>query len=292
MRERLSRLGARLFVTLQYLLPHHLLSRIAGRLADTEIAWIKTLLIALFRRRYQVDLSEARIRDPGMYPSFNAFFTRALADDARPVAAEADAVVSPADGRVSQAGHLRGSDLIQAKGHRFSLFELLGGDGALAGEFINGHFATIYLSPRDYHRVHMPAEGTLDHSLYVPGRLFSVNETTTAQVPRLFARNERLITVFDSPRGPFAVIMVGAMIVAGIETVFSGRVTPGAGHIRHIRWPRGPVHLARGEELGRFLLGSTVILLFPPGRCEWREDFLAGASVRMGEHIGSLVGRE
>ena len=289
MRQFISRLGARLFVGLQHVLPHHLLSRIAGRLADTEIAWIKTLLIALFRWRYRVDLSEARIRDPGRYPSFNAFFTRALADGARPVVQAPEALASPVDGQVSQIGRLRGSDLVQAKGHRFSLFELLGGDSTLAGEFINGHFATLYLSPRDYHRVHMPADGTLDHSLYVPGRLFSVNETTTAQVPRLFARNERLITVFDSPQGPFAVIMVGAMIVAGIETVFSGRVTPGAGHIRHIRWPRAPVALERSAELGRFLLGSTVILLFPPGGCAWRDDLAEGARVRMGERIGDRL---
>ena len=279
----------KLFVWLQYLLPHHLLSRLVGCLARTETPWIKTLFINLFRRRFGVDLSEAEIEDPDLYPSFNAFFTRALKADARPIAKGKDILVCPADGVISQIGKLRGADMLQAKGHHFSVYELLGGDAELASQFSNGSFATIYLSPRDYHRVHMPVSGTLKKTLYVPGRLFSVNQATARQVPSLFARNERLVCVFDTPQGPVVAVLVGAMIVAGIETVFAGQVTPLARSVQRIDWPAKAIKLNKGDELGRFLLGSTVILLFPEGVCQWRAGLGCDSPVRMGEVLGQKM---
>ncbi|MBM7332960.1 archaetidylserine decarboxylase [Alloalcanivorax marinus] len=278
------------FVALQYCVPQHGLSRLVGWLARSEIPWIKTRFIHTFIRRFKVDLSEACIEDPDRFDNFNAFFTRALKDDARPIA-EGDATLAcPADGTVSQRGPLRGSDLLQAKGHYYSLFQLLGGDGTLAAEFSNGQFATVYLSPSDYHRVHMPCTGTLRETVYVPGRLFSVNQATTERVPGLFARNERLVCVFDTERGPMAVILVGAMIVAGIETVFAGQVTPQPGEVtrRQYRDPQ-PVVLEKGAELGRFLLGSTVIVLFPEGAADLDTAAAPGAKVRMGEAFGHYV---
>lgn len=217
----------KLFVTLQYLIPQHALSRLVGMLARSEVPWIKTTFINLFMKRFGIDLSEAQIEDPDQFETFNAFFTRALKPDARPLeASDAADIACPADGAVSQLGAIRANQVFQAKGHDYSLYDLLGGDSALASEFTNGQFATIYLSPRDYHRVHMPVTGTLRETRYVPGDLFSVNEATANGVPNLFARNERLVCIFDTERGPAAVILVGAMIVAGIETVFSGQVTP------------------------------------------------------------------
>ncbi|MAY11244.1 MAG: phosphatidylserine decarboxylase [Alcanivorax sp.] len=283
----MSALKDKVFVAVQYCLPQHLLSRLVGWVARSEIPWIKTTFINTFIRRFGVDLSEAEIEDPDRFENFNAFFTRALKDGARPIAEDRDALASPADGTVSQRGRLRGGDLFQAKGRHYSAFELLGGDGALAGEFSNGEFATVYLSPKDYHRVHMPCTGTLRETLYVPGRLFSVNQATTERVPRLFARNERLVCVFDTERGPMAVVMVGAMIVAGIDTVFAGQVTPRATDVtrRDYRDP-APVVLEKGAELGRFLLGSTVILLFPEGAATFDDAALPGDTVHMGQPFG------
>lgn len=278
-----------LFVALQYLLPQHLLSRWVGWLARSEIPWIKTTFINTFIKRFGVDMSEAEVEDPDRFETFNAFFTRRLKPGARPIAAAAHAIACPADGTVSQLGALRGGDLLQAKGRYYSLFELLGGDGQLASEFANGHFATIYLSPKDYHRVHMPLTGTLRETRYVPGRLFSVNQTTSENVPRLFARNERLVCVFDTEAGPMAVVLVGAMIVAGIETVFAGQVTPQPNTITHTdyRDPR-PVVLEKGAELGRFLLGSTAIVLFAEGTAHFEAELEATSAVRMGQSLGSV----
>lgn len=283
----MSELKDKVFVAIQHCLPQHLLSRLVGWVARSEIPWIKTTFINTFIRRFDVDLSEAEIEDPDRFENFNAFFTRALKDGARPITSDDDALACPADGTVSQRGRLRGGDLFQAKGRHYSAFELLGGDGALAAEFGNGDFATVYLSPKDYHRVHMPCTGTLRETVYVPGKLFSVNQATTERVPRLFARNERLVCVFDTERGPMAVVMVGAMIVAGIETVFAGQVTPQATEItrRDYREP-GPVVLEKGAELGRFMLGSTVILLFPEGAAGFDEAALPGETVRMGQAFG------
>jgi phosphatidylserine decarboxylase len=274
------------FVALQYLLPHHLLSRTLGRVAECRWPWVRIPLIRIFVRVFGVDLSEAREPDPQRYASFNDFFTRPLRAEARPLAT--DGILCPADGTLSRAGRIRGSDLFQAKGHAYSLLELLGDDPELASEFINGAFATIYLAPRDYHRVHMPLDGQLRCWTHVPGRLFSVNDTTARKVPRLFARNERVVSVFDTESGPMAVILVGAMIVAGIETVFAGRITPLARRVQHHR-PNAGLRLRAGDELGRFLLGSTVIVLLPDGAARWQAGLDAGCAVRMGQALGERI---
>ena len=278
----------KLFVTLQYLIPQHGLSRLVGMLARSEVPWIKTTFISLFMKRFGIDLSEAQIEDPDRFETFNAFFTRALKPDARPLeASDAADIACPADGAVSQLGAIRANQVFQAKGHDYSLYDLLGGDSALASEFTNGQFATIYLSPRDYHRVHMPATGTLRETRYVPGDLFSVNEATANGVPNLFARNERLVCIFDTEHGPAAVILVGAMIVAGIETVFSGQVTPLPKQVVTTDYQRtAPITLEKGDELGRFLLGSTVVLLFPEGKARFESDLKAGSLVRVKGKLG------
>ncbi len=280
-----------LFALLQLILPHHLLSRLVGYLARSEVGFIKNTFIKVFLNSFDINMAEAAQQDPYAYNNFNAFFTRALKPDARPICAEENAVVSPADGAISQLGRIVGSDLLQAKGRHFSLYELLGGDSALAQEFVNGDFATVYLSPKDYHRVHMPFTGTLREMIYVPGRLFSVNQATTRQIADLFARNERAICVFDTAHGPMVVILVGAMIVAGIETVFAGQVTPLARTVQRTRYQldsRGPITLNTGDELGRFYLGSTAILLFPEGGVSFSPNLGPDVPVRMGEKIGSL----
>jgi len=278
----------KLFVTLQYLIPQHGLSRLVGMLARSEVPWIKTTFISLFMKRFCIDLSEAQIEDPDRFETFNAFFTRALKPDARPLeASDAADIACPADGAVSQLGAIRANQVFQAKGHDYSLYDLLGGDSALASEFTNGQFATIYLSPRDYHRVHMPVTGTLRETRYVPGDLFSVNEATANGVPNLFARNERLVCIFDTEHGPAAVILVGAMIVAGIETVFSGQVTPLPKQVVTTDYQRtAPITLEKGDELGRFLLGSTVVLLFPEGKARFESDLKAGSLVRVKSKLG------
>ncbi len=278
----------KLFVTLQYLIPQHGLSRLVGMLARSEVPWIKTTFISLFMKRFGIDLSEAQIEDPDRFETFNAFFTRALKPEARPLeASDAADIACPADGAVSQLGAIRANQVFQAKGHDYSLYDLLGGDSALASEFTNGQFATIYLSPRDYHRVHMPVTGTLRETRYVPGDLFSVNEATANGVPNLFARNERLVCIFDTEHGPAAVILVGAMIVAGIETVFSGQVTPLPKQVVTTDYQRtAPITLEKGDELGRFLLGSTVVLLFPEGKARFESDLKAGSLVRVKGKLG------
>jgi phosphatidylserine decarboxylase len=277
-----------LFVVLQYLVPQHLLSRLIGKLAASEVPWIKNPFINWFRQRYGVDMSEALDPEPAHYASFNAFFTRALRPGVRPIDIAPNAVVSPADGVISQLGAIEGDRIFQAKGQHYSARELLGGDAELATLFADGDFATIYLSPRDYHRVHMPVEGKLLRTIYVPGDLFSVNQTTAANVPRLFARNERLVCLFDTPFGPMASVMVGAMIVAGIDTVWSGQEAPLRRQVRTAYFDRTPVAVAldKGAEMGRFKLGSTVVLLFAKGRMRWRDDLAADLPLRMGERIG------
>lgn len=276
-----------LFVVLQYLIPQHLLSRLAGKLADSEVPWIKNPFINWFRKRYGVDMSEALDPEPEHYPSFNAFFTRALRPGIRPIDTAPNSVASPADGVISQLGKIEGDRIFQAKGQTYSALELLGGDPELAALFADGEFATIYLSPKDYHRVHMPVDGKLLRTIYVPGDLFSVNQTTAANVPRLFARNERLVCLFETPFGPMAQVLVGAMIVASIETVWSGQEAPPLRRISTTHFDRTPavIELAKGAEMGRFKLGSTAILLFPKGRLQWRDDLAADTPLRMGERI-------
>jgi phosphatidylserine decarboxylase len=266
----------------QYLLPQHALSRLVGKLAASKTPWLKDTFIRRFAARYQVDMSEAAQPDLGQYASFNDFFTRPLKTGARPIDAEPDSIVCPADGAVSQLGPITGDQVFQAKGHSYSLSDLLASE-ADAKAFENGHFATIYLSPRDYHRVHMPFAGTLTKSVYVPGDLFSVNTRTAENVPNLFARNERLVAHFDTELGPMVVILVGAMIVASIETVWDG-LEPIGNQVR-VSTPEN-VQLAKGDEMGRFLLGSTAIVLFGKDVVAWQKDLAAGSAVRMGKVLG------
>ncbi len=279
-----------LFITLQYLLPHHLLSRLMHSLARVETPSVKDLLIRQVIKWYGVDMQEALESDPSRYRSFNDFFTRALRPDARPVTPQAHEIACPADGAISQLGDIEAGYLFQAKGHDYSLLELLGGDPEMAELFDEGAFATVYLSPRDYHRLHMPLDGQLKKMLHVPGRLFSVSDTTARRVPRLFARNERVVCLFETPYGPMAMILVGAIFVSSIETVWAGAVTPTRERVS--RWDYAPetdpkpVQLSKGEEMGRFNMGSTVILLFGKDRAEWLEGLAPGAQVRMGEAIG------
>jgi phosphatidylserine decarboxylase len=277
-----------LFILLQHLVPQHLLSRLVGALAELRHPlWLKNAVIRHFVNHFRVDLSEAEQPDPTAYPSFNAFFTRALREGARPIADAA--VVCPADGAISQLGEIREHSIFQAKGHNYSTWALLGGDEARAAQFRNGSFATIYLSPRDYHRVHMPVAGRLVATRYIPGDLFSVNSVTAERVERLFARNERLVCYFDTALGPMAMVLVGAMIVAGIETVWEGQVAPPPRRMvtRDYAQPQAAVELAQGEEMGRFKLGSTVILLFPEGAVQWEERYRAGVATRLGEALAS-----
>jgi phosphatidylserine decarboxylase len=276
-------LGQRLFVALQYLLPQHLLSGIVFRLTRLRLGVLTGWLIRGFIRIFQVDMSEAREPDPASYPSFNAFFTRALREDARPLEQAQGAIVSPVDGVVSQLGTIKSGLIFQAKGQDFGCAELLGGDAGLSAGFDGGLYATLYLSPRDYHRIHMPMDGRLDSTIHVPGRLFSVNPTTTAAVPRLFARNERVICVFVTDLGLMALVLVGAIFVGSIETVWSGRITPPRGRrILNSPAPEAIPALRRGAELGRFNMGSTVILLLPPGCARWQDRLGPGVSVRCG----------
>lgn len=276
-----------LFVALQHLLPQHLLSRAAGAVAELRRPlWLKNLLIHLFIRAFGVDMREAEEPDPRAYPDFNSFFTRPLRSGARPFAPEG--LLCPADGTISQIGRIEEHSIFQAKGRRYSTWSLLGGDEERAAWYRNGHFATIYLSPKDYHRVHMPLDGELLATRYVPGHLFSVNQVTAEGVEGLFARNERLVCHFDTPAGPMAMVLVGAMIVAGIDTVWAGQVAPSRRTVqaRDYRRLPDPVALARGEEMGRFRLGSTVILLFPEGCVDWGPGLAAGGAVRLGQALG------
>jgi phosphatidylserine decarboxylase len=279
-----------IFIIIQHILPQHLLSRCTGWLANLRHPmWLKNGLIRLFIKQFKVDMTEAAEPDPTRYASFNEFFTRPLREGARPLA-EAD-LVCPADGAISQLGPIKFGRIFQAKGQAFSTVELLGGDTQRATQFIDGNFATIYLSPRDYHRVHMPIAGRLTGTSYIPGQLFSVNQVTAENVPRLFARNERLVCYFDTAAGPMALILVGAMIVAGIETVWSGQVAPPTSSPVFRDYVSLPdsVELEQGAEMGRFMLGSTVILLFPKGAVEFDSSYVAGAATRLGEGFGSLL---
>jgi phosphatidylserine decarboxylase len=260
---------------------------LAGKVADSTVPWLKNRLIKRFIDTYEVDMSEAA-EPASAYPSFNAFFTRALKPGARPLADAAKFVLSPADGAVSQAGPIAGGRIVQAKGRDYSVAELLACDAEGPARFEGGRFVTIYLSPRDYHRVHMPAAGTLRQTRYVPGDLFSVNAVTAGGVERLFARNERLACLFDTPLGRMASVMVGAMIVAGVETAWGGRVAPHGRAVVEEQFPDGPV-LAAGDEMGRFYLGSTVVLLFEPDQVEWLAELVPGSVVRMGQAIATRL---
>jgi len=279
----------RLFIIMQYLLPQHLLSRLAGCIADCTWPWLKNAFIGWFVKRYQVDMSEARVEEPTAYACFNDFFTRALKEGARPLDQATNSVLCPADGAISQLGAIEHGRIFQAKGQSFSTLELLGGNPEHAALFQGGQFATVYLSPRDYHRVHMPLGGTLREMIYVPGKLFSVNRNTAENVPELFARNERVVCLFDTDAGPMAVVLVGAMIVASVETPWAGLIAPPRRQLRTQRYGQPAPALGRGEEMGRFKLGSTAIVLVGPGRTGWDESLRAGDAVRMGQGMGHMV---
>ncbi len=272
----------------QYLMPGHAISRLAYRLSRVTTPWIKNPLNRWFVRQFGLDLSEAEHSDPTAYPSLNALFTRALKPGARPLPDDPRLLVSPADGVLSEFGTARADRLLQAKGIDYSLQALLGGDAALSAPFRDGAFATVYLSPRDYHRFHMPLDGRLTHMIYVPGRLFSVSLMTARHIPGLFARNERVVCLFDTPAGRMAVVLVGAVNVAAIETVWAGLVTPPPrGDIEVTTYPDGPT-LHRGDELGRFNMGSTVIVLMEKDRLQWLPETRPGMAVRMGQALGRV----
>lgn len=288
----------RLFVLLQYPLPHHFLSRLVMLLTRLRLGVVTRWMIAFFVRRFGVNLAEAAETSLDAYPSFNSFFTRALRPGARSFVRGEREIACPVDGTVSQAGHIDKDRLLQAKGHDYTLTTLLGGDAALAAEFADGSFATLYLSPRDYHRIHMPDAGRLRRVLYVPGRLFSVNAATTRKLPGLFARNERMVCVFDTAHGPMAVILIGALFVGSMETVWGAPPAwidlhapdkpqrhPG---VKYADYPLAgkTVTLARGEEMGRFNMGSTVILLFAKNAMRLDPAIEPGAPVRVGQRLG------
>jgi phosphatidylserine decarboxylase len=261
----------------------------AGWLGETSISWIKNPFTNWFVQQYGVNMSEAIVEDPTAYKSFNDFFTRALKDGARPIDSEDSSIVSPADGAISQLGDIKNGRIFQAKGQDFSLTELLGGDLDIAKPFMGGKFATVYLSPKDYHRVHMPMNGKLKSMIHVPGDLFSVNTTTAENVPRLFARNERTVCIFDTDIGPMAVVLVGAMIVASIETVWAGQTTPLKREIKTTHYPQNDkIELQKGEEMGRFKLGSTAVVLFAKDAMSWDEDYQAGSATVMGKKFGTI----
>ncbi len=282
----LKQLKSKSFIGFQHIAPQHGLSRLVGMLAASEHPVISQALIRSFQKQYDIDMSLAANPDLASYSSFNAFFTRPLKADARPIAEATDVVVSPADGAISQLGQIRGDAIFQAKGQSFSVDQLIG-DMALAAPFKGGEFATVYLSPRDYHRVHMPFAGRLTDTLYIPGELFSVNGTTAQHVEGLFARNERMVCLFDTEhngkRGRMAVVLVGAMIVAGIETVATGKAQPN-GQIQH---QHHDLYLAKGAELGRFYLGSTAVVLFEPNTVCWDQHLQADSVVCMGESMAT-----
>jgi phosphatidylserine decarboxylase len=279
-----SRLKKQLFIQAQRVVPQHQLSRVVGKLAASEHPMIKNTVIQAFKAQYGIDMSIAEQSNALKFKSFNEFFTRSLKQGVRQIDSDARSIVSPADGAISQLGKIEEGDIFQAKGQSFSVEKLIA-DPQLAEPFKNGHFATVYLSPKDYHRVHMPFAGTLTETLYVPGELFSVNQTTAENIPGLFARNERMVCLFDTELGRMAVVLVGAMIVAGIETVATGKVKPTG----HLELNQHNLFLEKGAELGRFYLGSTAVILFEKDKMQWDAMFKANSVVVMGEALGHTV---
>lgn len=273
----------------QYALPHHFLSELMSKLTHCQNETWKNLFIKSIVHLYGVDMNEAKYQNLDHYPSFNDFFTRELKDGARPIAEAANAIACPADGAVSQAGLIEGGKIFQAKGHSYTALELLGGDTERAKAFENGSFTTIYLSPKDYHRLHMPLTGRLKEMVHIPGRLFSVNAATAEGVPNLFARNERVACIFDTEAGPMALVLVGAIFVSSVETVWHGVVTPPTlSKPRTWHYQEDAPKLEKGAEMGRFNMGSTIIVLFGQNKTTWNDDFIAGKPVKLGEGIGSL----
>jgi len=270
----------------QYLMPKLAMTRLAGLVASAEWGSVTTWVIKRFVKRYNVNMNEAANADPAHYKSFNEFFTRPLKDGVRPLSSSE--WVCPVDGAISQCGAIERDQIFQAKGHHYSTRALVGGDAALAAQFQNGQFATLYLSPRDYHRIHMPMAGKLLRMIHVPGDLFSVNPTTARGVPGLFARNERVVCEFETEKGPMVLVLVGATIVGSMATVWHGQVNPPRpGTVREWRYESQDVRLQKGEEMGRFLLGSTVVMLFPENSLRFPDDWLSTRPLQMGEAMSS-----
>jgi phosphatidylserine decarboxylase len=274
------------------LLPHQALSHIVRSATRWQTAWWKNLLIRVFAQHFRVDLSESEIRRPEDFCDFNSFFTRALRPDVRQMPREKRVIACPVDGSISELGDIRDGRLLQAKGREYSLVTLLGGDANRAALFREGKFITLYLAPRDYHRIHMPVAGRLRETCYIPGRLFSVAPYTTRAIPGLFTRNERLCAIFDTAAGPMAMVLVGAIFVSCIETIWEGVVNPAPGRslaVRHYPDTGDPaVELQQGDEMGRFNMGSTVILLYGHDRVDWLEDLRAGGAVQLGNILGRM----
>lgn len=269
----------------QYLIPQHTLSVLMHKLTRCEVTWFKNSFIRFITVKYKVNISEAAQTDLGFFPSFNAFFTRQLRAGIRPIAQGETIITSPVDGVISQIGNIDEGQIVQAKGREYSVLELLGGDDLLAKRFEQGQFATIYLSPKDYHRIHMPLTGTLRQMTYIPGKLFSVNPRTARTVAKLFARNERVVTVFDTQQGPIIMVLVGAIFVGSMETVWSGKITPPYGkHIQHWDYQgEQAISLQKGEEMGRFNMGSTVVMLLPVGAELFKQQLTAGTAIQLGQ---------
>lgn len=279
-------------IAMQYAMPKHFISRMVGKLAAAKAGGLTTALIKLFIKQYKIDMSEAKYPDPAHYKTFNEFFTRPLKEGIRPLAEDSDIIAHPVDGAISQLGDVVDGQIIQAKGHDYSLQALLGGKEEDTAPFLGGKFATIYLAPKDYHRIHMPVDGTLSKMIYVPGDLFSVNPLTAQNVPNLFTRNERVVAIFETEIGPLAMVLVGATIVASIETIWAGTVTPPAGKdVFSWNYPTtgdNAITLKKGEEMGRFKLGSTVILAWGANQAEFLSDQHPETVTRMGTPFAKI----
>lgn len=272
----------------QYLLPKHLVSRLVGKLAAAQAGKLTTFLIKQFIAKFKIDMSEAKHSDPAYFKTFNDFFTRELRDGIRPIVSGEENITFPVDGKVSQLGNIEAGRIFQAKGHDFSLRELLGGRDDIAAPFDDGLFSTIYLSPQDYHRIHMPIAGKLEKMIFIPGDLFSVNPLTAENVPNLFARNERAVAIFSTAIGPMAMVLVGATIVASIETIWGGTIAPTRNKdIQYWDYKDQDITLEKGTEMGRFKLGSTIVALFPKNSVTFGENLQAGDVTRLGELFAS-----
>jgi phosphatidylserine decarboxylase len=285
----------KLKITLQYIMPKHAISRLVGKLAAAQAGWLTTKLIEMFIKAYDINMAEAKYKNASDFKTFNDFFTRELEEGVRTINADDNALCYPVDGAISQQSDIVDGQLIQAKGFNYSLTSLLGGDEKTAQAFQGGKFSCIYLAPTDYHRIHMPMAATLREMIYVPGELFSVNPLTATNVPDLFARNERVVCVFDTAYGAMAMVLVGATIVASIETVWAGTITPPAGN-DVFRWyypatGAGSITLAKGEEMGRFKLGSTVVTTFAPNMVEFNQEAGTETVTRLGEHYADLIAK-
>ena len=278
-----------LFILFQYVVPKKLISKMIGVLARSEIVFIKNTFIKTFQMMYDVNMQEARNGDGSSYPSFNSFFVRSLKPECRPIDKNINSVISPVDGSVSQLGNVKSGKLIQAKGMYFNLLEFLGNNKPIYEKMKEGMFSTFYLSPKDYHRVHMPLDGKLREMIYLPGKLFSVNSTTSKRVKNLYSKNERLVCIFDTVRGPMVVVLVGAMIVSGITVNWEDENFFNKGKIQKLMYPtigKGSVSLKKGDEVGRFMLGSTVVVCFGMNKIHWENEISIGSIVKMGQSVG------